>query len=748
MHLARVLSATCRNAVKQRGTVAVPPSLPVALQHQRRHQSGQQSGQLNEQQSGLADFFEQGRTPDAPVTTGTAYRRRGWQAWELRHKSFEDLHGLWYVLLKEKNLLYSQKQMLQSQGRRMVQPHRIRLSPLSLSSIARCSLLEVSQKLSRGAAPLHPPREFPRSMPPAHSFPPHPLRDAPRSFSQPLFPPHPLALARCPFPDYYPSPSRPVHCPLLSYIPSRPLTARPLFLLSPLRPPLLSSLPSLPNTLSPLSAPLSRLPSLHSAVLIPACATKPCSDGKSDDASETDAFESDSTIIAVVLTLRRCCNWLVQLDPPPPPTVSSAPPPRFPRRLPVPPALPFRCSSPFTCPPLVRERGERAMAAQRAPPSFRLRAYYGIDFPGKVAVLVAQSLLSFALAATLFGRYAAAVALVRRFWPLLPAQFPRGVLSSLLSSPRLHLLPHLLCQSPCCLLLIPVHASHSISPPTPLPIPSPAFPHPQLTSFLVGFSAAFALLLAFAYSLTLSANLRTSLLLRPRLARHMLALVPAWQPVRTALDLGSGRGVLLASLGLQLLECGGEGRAIGFDSWETKSHAAGGGANGGFKGGSRLEVERSRALKGAAAGSGDADAGDGVSGAAAAADGADGASADVGASGSSSNRSSSSGRHVRHRRADKAKAGHPGRSAAGGTSPGHAAPAAPASGLAGVSAPAVGSMAGALRAAAREGVGALVTCKTGAFDRLPFPDAYFDIVVSALRLHAIASVRPSMPLLG
>ncbi|CAI7797791.1 unnamed protein product [Closterium sp. NIES-53] len=330
------------------------------------------------------------------------------------------------------------------------------------------------------------------------------------------------------------------------------------------------------------------------------------------------------------------------------------------------------------------------MAAQRAPPSFRLRAYYGIDFPGKVAVLVAQSLLSFALAATLFGRYAAAVALVRRFWPLLPA---------------------------------------------------------QLTSFLVGFSAAFALLLAFAYSLTLSANLRTSLLLRPRLARHMLALVPAWQPVRTALDLGSGRGVLLASLGLQLLECGGEGRAIGFDSWETKSHAAAGGANGGFKGGSRLEVERSRALKGAAAGSGDADAGDGVSGAAAA-DGADDASADFGTSGSSSNSSSSSGRHVRYRRADKAKAGHPGRSAAGGTSPGHAAPAAPASGLAGVSAPAVGSMAGALRAAAREGVGALVTCKTGAFDRLPFPDAYFDIVVSALRLHAIASVRPSMPLLG
>ncbi|CAI5961852.1 unnamed protein product [Closterium sp. NIES-65] len=144
MHLARVLSATCRNALKQRSTVALPPSLPVSLQQQRRHQSGQQSGQQSEQQSGLADFFEQGRTPDAPVTTG-----RGWQAWELRHKSFEDLHGLWYVLLKEKNLLYSQKQMLQSQGRRMVQPHRIRLvSSLALFTPA----LQASQHDSQGHA--------------------------------------------------------------------------------------------------------------------------------------------------------------------------------------------------------------------------------------------------------------------------------------------------------------------------------------------------------------------------------------------------------------------------------------------------------------------------------------------------------------------------------------------------------------------------------------------------------------------
>ncbi|KAF9438856.1 54S ribosomal protein L4 mitochondrial [Entomortierella beljakovae] len=55
---------------------------------------------------GVEEFFENGKT----LPTEKSWTGRAWRATELRLKSFDDLHKLWYVLLKERNLLAAQKE--------------------------------------------------------------------------------------------------------------------------------------------------------------------------------------------------------------------------------------------------------------------------------------------------------------------------------------------------------------------------------------------------------------------------------------------------------------------------------------------------------------------------------------------------------------------------------------------------------------------------------------------------------------
>lgn len=68
---------------------------------------------------GLEEFFE------VPLAEGDKPRTgKDWKAAELRQKSWEDLHKLWYVLLKERNMLASEQMRSRARGEKMPNPSR------------------------------------------------------------------------------------------------------------------------------------------------------------------------------------------------------------------------------------------------------------------------------------------------------------------------------------------------------------------------------------------------------------------------------------------------------------------------------------------------------------------------------------------------------------------------------------------------------------------------------------------------
>ncbi|XP_017553577.1 39S ribosomal protein L47, mitochondrial [Pygocentrus nattereri] len=71
---------------------------------------------------GLEEFF------DLPENWGETTVKSGapWTAKQLRAKSNEDLHKLWYVLLKEKNMLFTIEQEAKRQRVQMPSPERIK----------------------------------------------------------------------------------------------------------------------------------------------------------------------------------------------------------------------------------------------------------------------------------------------------------------------------------------------------------------------------------------------------------------------------------------------------------------------------------------------------------------------------------------------------------------------------------------------------------------------------------------------
>lgn len=112
---------------------------------------------------GLPEFFENGQSlpvhspGEAPIFGNTKVLvffivsiGRAWKADELRIKSFEDLHRLWFVLLKERNMLATQKAEAQRLGQRWFGISRVFKTKLSMARI-KTILLERQRMHSQAA---------------------------------------------------------------------------------------------------------------------------------------------------------------------------------------------------------------------------------------------------------------------------------------------------------------------------------------------------------------------------------------------------------------------------------------------------------------------------------------------------------------------------------------------------------------------------------------------------------------------
>ena len=82
--------------------------------------------------STLLDAF---RDPLSRADRTEAPVGRSWTVKELRRKSFDDLHKLWYVLYKERNMLLTEKVLCRRNQVALVQPDRIRKVQKSMGAI-------------------------------------------------------------------------------------------------------------------------------------------------------------------------------------------------------------------------------------------------------------------------------------------------------------------------------------------------------------------------------------------------------------------------------------------------------------------------------------------------------------------------------------------------------------------------------------------------------------------------------------
>lgn len=83
--------------------------------------------------------------------------------------------------------------------------------------------------------------------------------------------------------------------------------------------------------------------------------------------------------------------------------------------------------------------------------------------------------------------------------------------------------------------------------------------------FALGFAGSFAALSAACLLFAAGNVLYSSLALRWEISQRMVSAVADWSAVRTALDVGCGRGILLNAVAIQMKKEGSCGRVVGLD---------------------------------------------------------------------------------------------------------------------------------------------------------------------------------------
>jgi len=99
-----------------------------------------------------SNLLEQFRDPLSPVKRSTEVVGRSWSVKELRRKSFDDLHRLWYVLYKERNMLFTEKYIAGVNSNYLPQPERERKIKKSMGAIKHVLGEREREKTARDTA--------------------------------------------------------------------------------------------------------------------------------------------------------------------------------------------------------------------------------------------------------------------------------------------------------------------------------------------------------------------------------------------------------------------------------------------------------------------------------------------------------------------------------------------------------------------------------------------------------------------